>query len=127
MIQIKFLGVHRNWEDWLIILLGTLISVSPWIPGEMSSHTAMSNAVILGLVLFVLGELEATDLHRWQEGCVIALGLWLGASPFVFGYSESGSLRFWHFTLALIVIILGAVELLQDWKLSDQELANHEN
>ena len=127
MVQIRFVGAHRDWEDWLGMLLGILTGLSPWISGQMGSQATMFNAVVVGAMLFVLGELEAVDLHRWHEGGVIALGAWLGASPFIFGYSENGSLRFWHFALASIVVILAAVELWQDWNLSDEELAEHEN
>jgi hypothetical protein len=32
---------------------------------------------------------------------------------------------YWHFVLGAIVVLLAAVELWQDWRLSDQELARH--
>jgi hypothetical protein len=55
----------------------------------------------------------------------IALGLWLIASPFILGYAGDDLLRAWHVALGGIVILLGALQLWQDWRLSDQELANH--
>ena len=84
----------------------------------------MLNAILTGSMVFVLAQYEAADLHRWQEGGEIALGSWLAASPFVFGYSADGSLRFWHFVLGAVGIIL-AVELWQDWNLSNAELVKH--
>jgi hypothetical protein len=58
-------------------------------------------------------------------GAEIALGLWLIASPLIFGYSGDDMLRAWHATLGGIVVLLGALQLWQDWRLSDQELAKH--
>jgi hypothetical protein len=55
----------------------------------------------------------------------IALGFWLIASPFIFGYSGDEMLRFWHIALGAVAVLLGALQLWQDWRLSDQELANH--
>lgn len=127
MKRIRFFRVHRNWEDWLGMLLGIVIGLSPWISGEMGTQNTMLNAIVVGMTLFVLAEFEATNLHRWQEGCVLLLGLWLGASPFIFGYFDAGPLRYWHFALALSVIVLTVVELWQDWNLSAEELAEHEN
>ena len=127
MTRVRFLGAHRNWEDWLSIMLGIITGVSPWIPGEMGSQAMMLNAVFVGFMLFLLGELEAVNLHRWQEGCLIALGMWLGVSPIIFGYVETGLLRFWHFALASVIVVLGVVELWQDWNLTNEELAEHEN
>ena len=127
MVHIGFFDAHhRNWEDWLVMLLGVLTGLSPWIPGEMGSQAMMINAVVVGAMVFVLGQYEAADLHRWQEGAAIALGSWLGASPFIFGYSTNGTLRFWHFVLAAVIVILAVLELWQDWNVSDEELAEHD-
>jgi hypothetical protein len=92
----------------------------------MGSQTMMLNAILVGAIVFVLGEYEAADLHRWQEGCEIALGSWVAASPFIFGYSANGTLRFWHFVLGAVIVILAVLELWQDWNLSNEELAEHD-
>jgi hypothetical protein len=47
------------------------------------------------------------------------------ASPFVLGYSGDDLLQAWHVALGAIVVLLGALQLWQDWRLSDQDLANH--
>jgi hypothetical protein len=93
----------------------------------MGSQSMMFNAIVIGLLLFMFAQFEAVNLHRWQEACVLLLGFWLGMSPFVFGYSVSGPLRYWHFALGAVVILLAAIELWQDWDLSAKELAEHEN
>jgi len=125
-MHIRFFDAHRSWEDWLGMLLGVLTGLSPWISGQMGSQTMMLNAILVGAIVFVLGEYEAADLHRWQEVGEIALGSWLAASPFIFGYSADGTLRFWHFVLGAVIVILAVLELWQDWNLSDEELAEHD-
>ena len=126
MMHIRFFDAHRSWEDWLGMLLGVLTGLSPWISDQMGSQTMMLNAILVGAIVFVLGEYEAADLHRWQEVGEIALGSWLAASPFIFGYSADGTLRFWHFVLGAVIVILAVLELWQDWNLSDEELAEHD-
>lgn len=126
MMHIRVFGAHREWEDWLSMWFGMLTALSPWISGQTDSEAIIFNAVVVGVMVFVLGEFEAADLHRWQEGGEIALGSWLGASPFIFGYSTDGVLRFWHFVLAAAIVILAIVELWQDWNLSNEELAEHD-
>lgn len=124
MTQYRFFA-HRTWEDWLTMILGLVTGLSPWISGEMGTQSTMFNAIVVGILIFLLGELEAVNLHRWEETAQIAVGIWLGASPIVFGYFSSGGLRFWHFGIAAIVIAMALFELWQDWNLSDKELAEH--
>jgi hypothetical protein len=129
----RFFSTHRPWEDWFGMLLGVLIVVSPWFPMQ-SSHDAVDaersvmilNTFVVGMLVFGLAQLEYVALQRWEEVGEIALGLWLIASPFIFGYSGDTMLQIWHAVLGGIVVLLGALQLWQDWRLSDQELANHQ-
>ena len=132
MSDSRFFSTHRPWEDWFGMLLGGLIVVSPWFPFQ-SGHETMDtergmmilNTFVVGMLVFGLAQLEYVALQRWEEVAEIALGLWLIASPFIFGYSGDDMLKIWHASLGVIVVLLGALQLWQDWRLSDQELANH--
>jgi hypothetical protein len=132
MSDFRFFNTHRTWEDWCGMLLGLLIVLSPWFPTQTSHElvTADRSNVILntftvGIVVFGLAQLEYIALQRWQEVAEIVLGLWLIASPYVFGYFDDGLLRFWHSSLGGLVVLLAALQLWQDWELSDQELLKH--
>lgn len=126
-----FIRKHRTWEDWLGMLLGVLIVVSPWFP--FSNHDVMDaergimilNTFVVGMLVFGLGQLEYVALQRWEEVGEIAFGLWLIASPLILGYSGDEALRAWHITLGAIVALLGTLQLWQDWRLSEQELTKH--
>ena len=125
MSGIRFLSIHRSWEDWVSMLLGVVIGLSPWLAGQHGDQAVMWNAVLVGALVLGLAQLEYISLQRWEEAGEMVLGLWLIASPFTFGYAEAGTLRYWHFILGAIVVVLAIVELWQDWRLSDKELAQH--
>jgi SPW repeat len=132
MSDFRFFSTHRTWEDWCGMLLGALIVVSPWFPIQASHEVldAERNFVILntlavGILIFGLAQLEYVALQRWEEVAAILAGLWLIASPYMFGYSGDGTLRFWHSTLGGLVVLLAALQLWQDWDLSDQDMAQH--
>ena len=114
MSRIPFFNVHRSWEDWLSMLVGVLIGFSPWLAGQPDNPAVLGNALLVGLLVFGLAELTYVSLTRWEEIGEIACGLWLIASPFTFGYAESGALRYWHFLLGAAVVLLAALELRQD-------------
>lgn len=118
----RLFTTHRNWEDWFGMLLGLLIALSPWAARDEVGHAAVWNAALIGVAVFFLAELEYVALTRWEETGQLLLGLWLVLSPYVFGYFNTGTLRFWHSTLGGLVILLAALELWQDWERSDKEM-----
>jgi hypothetical protein len=125
MSIIRLFKVHYVWEDILSMGLGALIVLTSWMVGDAGSQSVATNAVIVGILVLALGAAEFLDLRRWEESLEIACGVWLIASPFVFGYANAGTLRYWHFILGAAVVVLAVMELWQDRKLSDIELAQH--
>ena len=130
MSDFGFLNTHRTWEDWCGMLLGALIVASPWFPiqdqaATTGNQTMVLNAVAIGLVVFGISQLEYVALQRWQEVATILAGLWLIVSPYVFGYSGEGFLRIYHTSLGAVAVILGVLQLWQDWDLSDQDMLKH--
>jgi len=130
MSDFSFIKTHRTWEDWCGMLLGALIVASPWFPIQEHSpiverQTMILNTVAIGLVVFGLSQLEYVALQRWQEVATILVGLWLIVSPYVFGYSGEGFLRIYHTSLGAVAVILGVLQLWQDWDLSDQDMLKH--
>jgi len=107
------------------MVLGVLIALTSWMVGDAGSQAVVANAAIIGILVLALGASEFLDLRRWEEGLETACGLWLIASPFVFGYADAGTLRYWHFVLGGAVVLLAVLELRQDWKLSRAELSHH--
>jgi len=132
MSDFRLLGTHRTWEDWCGMLLGVLIVLSPWFPTQTSHDTIETdrsfmvlNTFTVGILVLGLAQLEYVALQRWQEVAAIVLGLWLIASPAIFNYAHDGPLLFWHALLGVLVVLLGALQLWQDWELSDSDLLKH--
>ena len=94
MSDFRFFSTHRSWEDWFGMLLGVLIVVSPWFPIQ-PAHEVMDaersimilNTFAVGMLVFGLAQLEYVALQRWEEVAETPGGLWLIASPYIFGYS----------------------------------------
>jgi hypothetical protein len=60
---------------------------------DAERSTMILNTFVVGMLVFGLAQLEYVALQRWEEVGEIALGLWLIASPFIFGYSGDEMLR----------------------------------
>ena len=125
MAGIRLFNVHYTWEDCVSMGLGALIVLTSWMGSDVIGQTVAVNATIIGILVLALGAFEFLDLRRWEESLEAACGLWLIASPFVFDYADAGALRYWHFVLGIAVVLLAVLEIRQDWRLSDAELAQH--
>jgi hypothetical protein len=132
MSDFRYFKTHRTWEDWAGMLLGVLIIMSPWFPTQASHEVVdaersyvILNTFTVGMLVFGLAQLEYVALQRWEEVAAIFLALWLIISPYVFGYSNDGLLRFYQSTLGGVVLLLAALQLWQDWDLSDQDMLKH--
>src|SRR5262245_11587875 len=125
MAGIRLFNIHYVWEDCVSMGLGALIVLTSWMVGDAGDQATAVNAVVVGILVLALGVSEFLDLRRWEEGLEAACGLWLMASPFIFGYADAGLLRYWHFVLGAAVLLLAVLELRQDWKLSSVELSRH--
>lgn len=121
----RFLSAHRTWEEWCGMILGIMILLSPWFATRPDHGSVIVNALAVGILVFGLAQLEYLALQRWEEAGSVVVGIWLICSPFIFDYAGADQLRIWHIVLGALVAALAALELWQDWPLSDQELAEH--
>ena len=77
----------KHWQDMVNAVLGLWVIISPWVLGFDGSSMAMSNAVIVG-VLLVATALGAAFVPRaWEEWTEAGIGLWLVVSPWILGFS----------------------------------------
>lgn len=104
---------HRAWEDWVVIALGMIVALAPWIAKETGSQAVVINAAAAGLILMMLGELDLVSFRRWVVLGQLACAVWVVVSPLVLGYATSGSLRLWHWVAGLLAVAMAAFELWQ--------------
>ena len=72
-----------RWQDWIDVLLGCWLVVSPWEMGYTLNEAATTNACGLGVVLIVFNLISAGRLlDKGQEIFNILLGTWLILSPY---------------------------------------------
>jgi len=72
-----------RWQDWINVLLGCWLVVSPWEMEYSLNGAATANACGLGGVLLVFNLISACRLlDQGQEIFNILLGTWLILSPY---------------------------------------------
>jgi len=103
-----------RWQDWVAIVLGCWLIVSPWQMEYTLHHAATANASGVGVVLVVYNLIAVGRLvEQGQEIFNIMAGCWLVLSPYALDFSsESGA------TINAIAVGV-AVVILAFWQLFD--------
>ncbi|HEY5131308.1 MAG TPA: hypothetical protein VIJ35_29130 [Bradyrhizobium sp.] len=69
MSDFRFFKTHRSWEDWLGMLLGVLIVLSPWFPTQASPEIAADRSYVI-LNTFAVGVIILRIIAvRLSAGC----------------------------------------------------------
>ena len=122
----RFFTVHKTWEEWCGMILGIMILLSPWFTKRPEHGVVILNALVVGVLVFLLAQLEYVAAQRWEEAGSVVLGIWLICSPLVLDYAGAELLRYWHFALGALVAALSGLQLWQDRRRRDPELAQQE-
>jgi SPW repeat-containing protein len=78
------------WEDWVDMVLGAWLAISPWVLGFTDSDAgATRNALIVGIAIAVLSGSTFLIYNAIEEWIDAILGIWLIVSPWVL--SSSGT------------------------------------
>nr|WP_315235999.1 SPW repeat protein [uncultured Albidiferax sp.] len=109
----------KHWQDPANGLLGVWLALSPWALQYVSHSTAMTNAVVVG-VLLIAAALGAMLVPRaWEEWTEAALGLWMVVSPWLLGFQMQTHAMNAAVGTGLVVMALAAWTLATDKDYND--------
>ena len=106
---------QKRWQDWVSLVLGIWLFVSPWLLGFHSSIPRDSwNFFIVGLAFIVFAGFALNMRTLWEEWVNLALGVWMIISPWLLGYSANAVARDDAVVVGLIVGLLSVWSLLAE-------------
>jgi SPW repeat len=114
MKEVVSVRAWRRWQDWLDLVAGVWLFISPWVLGFAGNGRAGWNAWIIGAVIFLLalGALgnPATPGPEWGN---VILGVWLFISPWVLRYTstDAGSWNAWVVGVIVVAASLWGASL----------------
>lgn len=104
----------KHWQDLVNALMGLALAISPWVLGFDGTSMAMSNALVIGLVLAAVALGAVVMPRAWEEWAEGALGLWLVIAPWALGFSGLRDAMLAHVVIGLVVVALAAWTLATD-------------
>jgi hypothetical protein len=89
------LETRSRWQDWINLVLGAWLFLMPFFGYVPMDSAAGMNSVLFGSVIMVISVAVLTKFFSWEEWISFAIGLWLIAAPFLFGFA-TGGLGMWN-------------------------------
>lgn len=77
-----------RWQDWVNVLFGVWLIISPFIWGYSDNAVAAWNSYILGIAVALFAIIALFSPQAWEEWVNLILGVWLIISPFVLAFSS---------------------------------------
>ena len=97
----------RRWQDWVNLLLGIWLFLSPWLLGYVAASTAAAwNAWILGVALVVFSAIAVSMPQVWEEVINVLIGIWMVISPWLVGFSHTRSAETNAVIVGIVAIVL---------------------
>jgi SPW repeat-containing protein len=99
------------WEDWVDMVLGAWLAISPWILGFTDNGAATRNAVIIGIAIAVLSGSTFLIYNAIEEWIDAVLGIWLIVSPWVLSSSGDSAVTADFVIIGAVVAGLSGYEI----------------
>src|SRR5467141_3013833 len=104
--EVAAMTTWRRWQDWVVVGLGVVLFVTPFIFGETANSAAASRAYVLGALIALAGVLNAAMKNAGGLELIPAvLAVILFVSPWAFGFSAVTGLAWAAWIIAILVVL----------------------
>src|SRR5256885_1516128 len=105
----------KRWQDWVMLVLGVWLYLSPFILGYTDYGNSMSvNSFTFGIIVAALALAALSRPQMWEEWVNLVLGLWLIIAPFALGFRYETAATTNHIVVGLL-IAADAISVLIDF------------
>jgi len=99
---------EQRWQDWINVLLGAWLVLSPFFGIGGTSDVAALNSYLAGAAVAIFAIAALTRPQMWEEYTNIVLGVWLILAPFVLGFTNQAA-PMWN--QIIVGILIGGAAL----------------
>ncbi len=104
--EVAAMTTWRRWQDWVVVGLGVILFLTPFVFGEATGTVAASTAYVLGALIGLSGVLNAA-MHEagGLELVPAVLAVILLLSPWAFGFTAVTALASSAWIIAILVAL----------------------
>ncbi len=98
-VETSLRGADRSVQNWINLVCGVLLFISPWAIGFVGDVAAARTAWVGGIVIAVMAIAALIQFAEWEEWVSLIVGLAVAAAPWVLGFTAL------HYALAVCVVL----------------------
>src|SRR3989441_1624834 len=109
--EVAAMTTWRRWQDWVVVGLGVVMFLTPFVFGETGQTVAASTAYVLGVLIALGGLLNAATRQTGGLELIPAvLAVILFVNPWAFGFIAGTGLALAPWVIAIpIVVTVGSL------------------
>ena len=104
-------GDEKNVQDWISLICGVLLFVSPWALGFSGDPMAARTAWIGGAIVFVMGLAALMQFAEWEEWVALIVGAFVIIAPWALGFAALHAAMWSCVVLGAIVVLSSISEI----------------
>ncbi len=101
----------RSVQDWIMLICGALLFVSPWALGYSGDPPAAHAAWVGGVVIVIMAILALIQFAEWEDWVALVAGVLVIAAPWLLGFATLGHAAWVFVALGLIVALASVSEI----------------
>jgi uncharacterized membrane protein HdeD (DUF308 family) len=101
-------GGEKNVQDWINLICGVLLFVSPWALGFSGDLMAARTAWVGGVIIFVAGIAALVQFVEWEEWVALIVGALVIIAPWVFGFAAI-HVAMWSCVVLGAIVVLSSI------------------
>jgi len=111
----------KSVQDWIMLICGVLLFISPWAMGFTADMAAARAAWVGGIVIAVMAIAALVQFAEWEDWIALIAGVLVIIAPWALGFAAAHYAAWAFVVLGLIVALASVSEI---WMLhSPQRLA----
>lgn len=104
----------KRWQDWVNLLPGLWLFISPWALDYATHQNAAWNAYVAGAGIVVFAAIAAYMPKAWEEAVNTVFGVWLVLSPYVLGFAVHTAVAFNTVAMGVLVMAFAVWAMFSD-------------
>ncbi len=103
--------VRKSVQDWINLICGALLFISPWALGFSGDMAAARTAWVGGIVIAVMGIAALVQFAEWEDWVALIVGVLMIIAPWAMGFAAMYAAAWTFVVLGVVVAVASLSEI----------------